>query len=164
MQPNQDEFLEELYHEFFHELEIYAYSMLRDRDYAPCAVQEAFHTACQKIDEVMNSPNPRGWMKATVRNICLNMLKRRSRETQLVMSMEDMYTEPADPRQQIRDFEMIESCRKLVSPEEFARVKAVVLDHITYVELAEKHNITMWACYKRVERTLKKMQVAMRGK
>ena len=164
MQPKQDEFIEQLYYEFFHELELYAYAMLRDRDLAPCAVQEAFHTACQKIDEIMASPNPHGWMKLTVRNICLNMLKRRSKELQLVMSMEDMYTEPIDPRQPIREFEMIESCRKLVSPEEFAMVKAVVLDHITYVELAEEHGITMWACYKRVERALKKMQVAMRGK
>ena len=164
MHQEQDVFLEALYQEHFQELELYAYAMVRDRGHAQSAVQEAFHIACQKIDDVMTSPNPMGWMKLAVKNVCRNMNKRRSQEMKLVLSVEDLYVEPAEPRRMESEFELMEACRQLVSPEEFEMVKSVVLDGVSYAELAERRGLSMWACYKRVERVLKKLRDGMQEK
>ena len=75
MRPEQDEFLERLFRTHFSELEVYAYALLKNRSDAEAAVQEAFHTACIKADDIMDSSNPIGWMKKTVKNISQNMRK-----------------------------------------------------------------------------------------
>ena len=90
MRPEQDEFLERLFRTHFSELEVYAYALLKNRSDAEAAVQEAFHTACIKADDIMDSSNPIGWMKKTVKNISQNMRKRKLRESSLVTHFEDM--------------------------------------------------------------------------
>jgi RNA polymerase sigma-70 factor (ECF subfamily) len=59
---NQDQFFEILYREMFNQLNIYAQNALRDRSLGEEAVQDTFRIACTKIDELMASSNPKGWL------------------------------------------------------------------------------------------------------
>lgn len=164
MRPDQDIFLENLFRDHFRELELYAKALLQGRDGAQAAVQDAFHVACEKIDVVMASPNPVGWMKLVVKNVVRNMNKQRNRELQLVVPLEQMELTLVSHSHAERDFELVESCKTLLSPEEFALIKGIVLDDIPYVEMAERQGITMWTCYKRVQRTLQKLERGLNKK
>ena len=157
MRPDQDVFLETLFREHFYEFEIYAYALLLDRGDAQVAVQDAFHVACLKIDDVMNSPNPTGWMKVTIKNIARNMKKRKTRELQLIISMDAFPFEIADVTGN-DGTELLEHCKTLISDEEFALMKGIVLEGFSYQEMAERSEISMWNCYKRVQRALLKLR------
>lgn len=158
MRQDQDALLEKLFREHFTELEAYAYALLKDRDQAQVAVQDAFHTACEKIDALMHSSNQIGWMKSTVKNVARNMIRRKNRELQLVIPLAELQTEPHVEDLSKEELELRDQCSSLLTQEEFQLVMSVVVDGVPYVEKAKELNITMWACYKRVNRALEKLK------
>ena len=156
MRPDQDEFLERLFRTHFNKLELYAYALLKDRDSAQAAVQEAFHVACEKIDALMDCPEPVAWMKAVVKNIAHNMIRRRSRELRLVMPLADLLVEPAAPSSDEAAF--FDQCRAMLSPGELDLVMSIVVDGVPPLEKAKELHISIWACYKRLDRALEKLR------
>ena len=67
MLPEQDAFIEKLYHEFFTQLWIYAKAALGDPEQTQEVVQDTFHEAVRHIDILMAHDNPKGWLQ---RHIC----------------------------------------------------------------------------------------------
>lgn len=161
MQPEQDAFLEKLYREQFRRLELYAYRIVRSHSDAEAVVQDAFHTACRRIAELMDSPNPEGWMTLTVKNTAANFLRSRARHLALVVSLEDVGEDRAVSPDQFRRVELLDQCRQAVTPEELAFYRKIVLEGLTCQEAAEAEGITLWACYKRVERIAAKLRAAL---
>ena len=43
------------------------------------AVQDTFRIACTKVDELITSPNPKGWLMNTLKNVINNMKRSRAR-------------------------------------------------------------------------------------
>ena len=62
MLPEQDAFIEKLYHEFFTQLWIYAKAALGDPEQTQEVVQDTFHEAVRHIDILMAHDNPKGWL------------------------------------------------------------------------------------------------------
>ena len=62
MLPEQDAFIEKLYHEFFTQLWIYAKAALGDPEQAQEVVQDTFHEAVRHIDLLVVHDNPKGWL------------------------------------------------------------------------------------------------------
>ena len=155
----QDIFLEQLYRAHFHELEVHAYGFLGRWDLANIAAQDAFHTAWIRIEAVMASPNPVGWMKNTVRNTCYNMVRSQNRYLKLFLSLEAL---PPDAEPSSTDYsqssDLLQEIEDSLSPQEYALLKAIFIDGRSYLDLAEKLGISMWACRKRVERIIKKIR------
>lgn len=163
MRPEQDDFLERLFREHFNELELYAYRYLKTKNDAQIAVQDAFHTACTKIDDVMSSPNPIGWMKLTIKNICRNMIKAKNRQMKLFISFEEFAGDlSASSISTDGGTDILDCCRRAVSKEDFYLFRRIALEGITYVEAAEELGISMWACRKRVQRTTEKLRKALK--
>lgn len=163
MRPEQDVFLERLFREHFNELELYAYRYLKTKNDAQIAVQDAFHTACTKIDDVMSSPNPIGWMKLTIKNIARNMLKTKNRQMRLFVSLEEFAGNLSEASLNVDDTpDIVDCCLKAVTKEEFTLFRRIALEGITYVEAAEELGISMWACRKRVQRTTEKLRKALK--
>ena len=156
MQPEQDKLLEKLFRENYNKFELYACALLQDQKSAQTAVQTAFLIACTNIDDLMASPNPVGWMMQTIKNVTRNMRRRRNRELMLVLPLAELTIEPG--KADSYTVELWDQCKTILSPEELDLVKSVVIDGISYVEKAEELGITMWACYKKVERALKKLR------
>ena len=52
----------------------------------------------------------------------------------------------------------------LISDDEFTLLKKIVLDGVSYAEAAKELDISMWACRKRVQRTLEKIREKYREK
>ena len=107
----------------------------------------------------MASPNPVGWMKNTVRNTCYNMVRSQNRYLKLFLSLEAL---PPDAEPSSTDYsqssDLLQEIEDSLSPQEYALLKAIFIDGRSYLDLAEKLGISMWACRKRVERIIKKIR------
>ncbi len=152
MSPEQDAFLDALYHENFQRLEAYAFYLTKDRGKSEVVVQEAFCVAVGKIDEVMASDTPLRWMKATVKNVARNMKKHESYQKSLFLSLEELRLPPAAP-DALSGMDTWELCEQIAGAENFQLFKHIVLDGASYLEAAKELDIGMWACRKRVQRT-----------
>ena len=131
MRPEQDAFLERLFRAHFHELQIHAFRFLGNWDDAQTAVQDSFHTACEKIDVLMSSPNPVGWMKLTVKNVARNMVRARSRQAKWLTSWDELpdYAMPAQPSPE--EDAGPEAWTGLVSQSDLDLLRQVALDGVS---------------------------------
>ena len=77
------------YHEMYYPLSAYAQSALNDRSLAEEAVQDAFRIACAKVNDLTASPNPKGWVTVTLKNVIRNMIRSRARLDHLVVASLD---------------------------------------------------------------------------
>lgn len=159
MMPEQESFLEKLYHEHFQELAVYANYYLRDWEEAHIAAQETFRIALEKIEALEASPNPVGWLKNTVKNVCRNMMKKEARRARREVPLESLY--PDDPK---LSYEMqpeisFSDLREHMSEEDFYLLQRLAVDGASYVDVAGEFGISAWACRKRkkrIEQYLKK--------
>lgn len=63
---------------------------------------------------------------------------------------------------QEHDIELLLYARALLSEEELALIRGIVLEGATYAEMARRHGIGLWACCKRVQRGLDKLARGIR--
>ena len=154
MRPDQDFVLEKFYREYFHAVEIHAYRYIGNWDDAHVATQEAFHIACEKIDDFMIQPNKVGWLKNVVKNVCRNMYRAKKKQLSLFISIEDLdrSQEPATFDHVERD--PLEDYKELISESEFLLLRKIIIEGVSYAQVANELGISMWACRKRVERAL----------
>lgn len=152
MSPEQDAFLDELYHENFQRLVAYAFHYTEDWGKAEVVVQEAFCVAVGKIGEVMASDVPLRWMKAAVKNVARNMKRHESYQKSLFFSLEELGLPPAAP-DALSGMDTWELCEQIAGEENFQLFKHIVLDGASYLEAAKELDIGIWACRKRVQRT-----------
>lgn len=158
MKAEQSEFIKQIYLEMYDMLLDYAYSSLQNRQQAEEAVQEAFQIACQKPKELMNSPNPQGWMTITVKNTVRNTLHRQKRDSRLLAAF--LATQSAQLAVTEDRISMEIHYGDMVHLEEYKLLEDMVLKGKSQLEMAEECGISLVACKKRVQRakeTLKKM-------
>lgn len=160
MNEEQHALLETLFRTYLNELEVHAYSLLGNWDDAHLAAQEAFHIACEKIDVLADHPNQIGWLKTTVKNVCRNMLRTRERQIFLFTSLDELSDTSKDaPSTTDEPEEDISGLfSSFLSKDEIDLLKSIVLDEVPYTDTAETLHITMWACRKRIQRIIKKIQ------
>ncbi|MGI5971597.1 MAG: RNA polymerase sigma factor [Oscillospiraceae bacterium] len=79
--------IEKYYKEMFYQLSAYAQSALNDRALAEEAVQDTFRIACAKADCFLASPNPKGWLLNTLKNVIRNTVRSRSSLSSLLVSI-----------------------------------------------------------------------------
>ena len=151
--PEQQAELARLYRETFRPLYAYALSVLRDQSLAEEAVQETFFIACAKSEAFLESPNLRGWLTLTVRNVTRN-LKMRERKRAGQVSLSDMLEEPVGEADVSLKPELLYD--SYVSEEEFALLSRVAIDGYTMLEASEQFGISVEAFKKRVQRAKKK--------
>lgn len=158
MNPEDNQFLADFYHENHSKLFIHACAILRHRDLAEIATQEAYRIACQKIDKLQGSENPIGWMKKTVEHVCWHILREQRRNQTLFLSLEELPTgrEPADSSKS--DFELRERCRKALSKEDIDFFLHIAEQGYGFLEESKRLGISLGACYKRFERLRLKLQ------
>ena len=106
----------------------------------------------------MNAPNELGWLRSVVRNVTRNMRRRRKVELQIVLSLDALKVDPGYIDKREQNFETLEACRALLTPEEFKVVKGVVVDRMPYVQVAQQMNISLWNCYKIKARAMAKLK------
>lgn len=146
MTDGQSKQIEQLYHELFKPLTAYALSVLRSRALAEEAVQEVFRIACTKPASLCESPNPRGWLLVTLKNVLKNVVRS--------MASANRLTETVRQQTRTADTDPV-NIRLLYGPladtDEFRLMEGVAAGK-TMLELAREQGITVEACKKRVQR------------
>lgn len=154
-------FIEDFYHENFHKLYIYAFSILHQAADAETAVHEAFAAACRKPEEFMNSASPIKWLKRATRYQALHILSDRKRTAALFISLEALGPKTEPSALDGSRSELIEFCLSVVSEDEFAFFLRIAEGASTFPEEAQTQGIKLSLCYKRFERIRQKLQQAL---
>ena len=158
MRPEQDAVLEKLFRSNFRLLVVHAYRFLGNWDDANFAAQEAFHVACEKIDQLAGSKNQIGWLKNTVRNVCHHMIRERNRQALLFSSLDELTDAEMPVTSDDIDAQSMDILEELVSKDEIGLLKKIILDGIPYSQAAAELGCNVWACRKRVQRSIDKIR------
>lgn len=142
--------IERLYLRMYDRLFAYARSTLSNDSLAEEAVQETFRIACQKPEELLNSPRPEGWLINTLKNVMSNMIRSRAIANRILSEYIAAQTpEYSESVEGIR-FEIL--YENISEMEEFQLIKEMAVDGLSHLEMAEKRGISVAACKKRVQR------------
>lgn len=164
MRSDQGALLEKLYRSYFRLLVVHAYRTLGNWDDANFAAQEAFHVACEKIDQLADSENQIGWLKNTVRNVCYRLIRERNRQALLFSSLDELTDAEMPAASDHTDAQSMDILEELVSKDEIELLKKIILDGIPYAQAAEELGCSIWACRKRVQRSIEKIRQKYREK
>jgi len=135
----------------------YAYCVLKDHHLSEEAVQETFRIACgpEKIDSIYKSPNPKGWLINTLKNVIRNIEKNRQ-----VLSKYFIKTvEINDLKIKSYDEHSLKSLfGSIADSDDFKLVERIVLYKLTILEAATELGISVDTCKKRVQRAKKRLR------
>lgn len=148
----QPDFIALLYQEMYRKLVATAYGLLGNMSLAEEVAQDAFLIACRKAEDVMNCPNPQGWMIITLHNVVRNLNR--------VLATQERYLHNTNRSQDqlvhVDDYSGIEYS-DLLSIEEYRLFRRIAVDNYSMSEAAVEFGISVEACKKRVQRIRVKM-------
>ncbi len=153
---NQRRVIEELYQEMFIPLSAYAKSALNDRTLAEEAVQDTFRIACAKADAFLSSPNQKGWLLNTLKNVIHNTIRNRAYLNSLVVSSIDFDDNITLGDTDTPNVDLMYT--DLIDNEDYRLLKKIALDKYSMLEAAQELGISVEACKKRVQRAKKKLK------
>ena len=151
----------ELYREMYGQMFAYASCILRDRDLAEEAVQDAFCILCVKAEDTFTRDNPKGWLMRVLQNVMRNRSRQRAAVSRLIMR--SVQAEHLDALLVYDEEDVDVLYGDLAAHADFQLLKRVVLDDCTMLEAAEETGITVEACKKRVQRVKKLLRKKLAG-
>lgn len=149
-------FVEKLYNKMFDSLYAYALHSLCDSTLSEEAVQDTFLIACTKIEDMMQSQNPEGWLTNVLKNVILNIWHRQAKlATKVIPSspFDEAFGDAIHTDEE--NIDIIFS--NLVHDRDYILLKKIVLEKCTMEETAAYFNISIDACKKRVQRAKKRL-------
>lgn len=150
MTAEQSNRIEQLYFEMYELLLAYARSSLENDSLAEESVQETFRIACLKPDDLLESPNPKGWLIITLKNTIRNTKRSRATASKLLVAyMAEGNYDIAYSEDKISLEVMLENVAQL---DEFKLIKEMAVEGKTHLEMANARGISVDACKKRVQR------------
>ena len=157
MDKQQDEQLSELYLRCYDLLYSYALALLRDPEHARELVSETFVVACRRVDALLASPNPEGWLVNTLRNVYRNERRAEARLRRVILengSLADAMLEQAARE----DDHSLSELEGAVSREELSMLKLQIFDGMTVLEISRRFGISVSAAKKRLQRARDKLK------
>lgn len=142
--------LETLYKDNYRKLYLYSRAVLRNPELGEEAVQDTFCIACDKIDQVINSGNPPGWLMNTLKNVIRNMEHSRSSIYSYLRQTLEYKDEVLGAASDEINVDL--QYEGLISDADFELLKMIYLDKLTFLEASNHYGITLEACKKRVQR------------
>lgn len=154
MDESKNDFLERMFLENYSDLEAFAYRFFKNRELAQDAVQETFLIAQIKIDQLMASPIPRGWLFNTLKHVNGNTYKR---QKQLDAMVQEEDYDAAEPM----ELSVLTEYQGAIPDEDLRLLIWIYCDEDTYADVAERLGISLAACKKRVQRAKAKLKDAL---
>ncbi|MDO4566692.1 MAG: sigma-70 family RNA polymerase sigma factor [Oscillospiraceae bacterium] len=151
----RDLFLERLFLDNYAGMESYARRFFRNPDIAQDVVQETFLVAQMKLDDVMQSPSPVGWLYNTLKNIIGDTYRKRRRLLDMCVSLNDTDA-PVRDTVSVRT-----SYHGIIGKEELELLIWIYCEGLTYDDAAHRLGISLSACKKRVQRAKERMKQAI---
>lgn len=151
--PEQDCFIEKLFREEYENLLGFAGNVLRDDNLANVAVQETFLIALRKVDKLIDSPNPTGWLYNTIKNIILHIERDRNYLYKRNISLYDAYPEAVSHQDTYSEIGT-----EIQQSEEWRLLTEFYVEGYSIKELALKYSISVDACKSRLKRAREKLR------
>ena len=150
MNPEYSEQIDKLYLEMYDMLISYARCSFEEASLAEEAVQETFHIACQKPDQLCRSANPKGWLVNTLKFTICNMKRNREKARQILsLYLLDQSEHTAYSEDRLSLQLMYED---VSNSEDFKLIKEMAIEGKSHLEMATARGISVDACKKRVQR------------
>ena len=149
MTSDQRKRIEEFYLEMYDRLFIYARSALDNESLAEEAIQETFRIVCMKPEDLLSSPNPKGWIVNTLKYTIQNMKRSRDKANVLLTQYLAANSSVAFSEDRIR---LEVTYENVARSEEFSLIKEMAVDGRSHLEMARSRGISVAACKKRVQR------------
>ena len=149
MTSDQRKRIEEFYLEMYNRLFIYARSALDNESLAEEAIQETFRIVCMKPEDLLSSPNPKGWIVNTLKYTIQNMKRSRDKANVLLTQYLAANSSVAFSEDRIR---LEVTYENVARSEEFSLIKEMAVDGRSHLEMAQSRGISVAACKKRVQR------------
>lgn len=165
MLPEHEIFFEKLYEDNFQKLKRYAAVWLDNPSQAEEVVQDTFHTALTKIEELAEHEAPEKWLFVTAKNKISNCNRMNRRYLLKFMSLDVETAEMISSGSAEEVYERQESQKSVtkkieqtLTTEEMQLLRRVIFDRASHKEVAADLGINVWACEKRLERIRKKLE------
>ena len=149
MTSDQRKRIEEFYLEMYDRLFIYARSALDNESLAEEAIQETFRIVCMKPEDLLSSPNPKGWVVNTLKYTIQNMKRSRDKANVLLTQYLAANSSVAFSEDRIS---LEVTYENVARSEEFSLIKEMAVDGRSHLEMAQSRGISVAACKKRVQR------------
>lgn len=149
MTSDQRKRIEEFYLEMYDRLFIYARSALDNESLAEEAIQETFRIVCMKPEDLLSSPNPKGWIVNTLKYTIQNMKRSRDKANVLLTQYLAANSSVAFSEDRIS---LEVTYENVARSDEFSLIKEMVIDGKSHLEMAQSRGISVAACKKRVQR------------
>lgn len=129
-----------------------ALNAVHNPDNAMDLVQETFKIACEKSNECLSSPNPHGWLVIAIGHVIGNYIQKQPNIMKYIVPLAD-WDQPT---------EMLISVAKkyegLIESETLSLLIWVYCQERPYQEIADKLDISLSACKKRIQRAKEKFR------
>lgn len=139
--------LERLYCEMYEWLFGYANATLSDPSRAEEAVQETFRIACDKLPNLLESENPKGWLVNTLKGVLRNFLRKDARDSKVLIPLPEHYggeqTPDLPPELLYQDLARTREYELMMKLSEAGSIR----------ELAKVLGISESSCKKRIQRS-----------
>ena len=165
MDKAEQEYLEQLFLEMRRKLLQYAKLQLNGIPLAEDAVQEVFAIASMRIDALMQSENPKGWLVNTLKNVLHAAKRSAAKQSQIfVAALND------ETIQESADYDLSKTADRkwidlfyseLIPNDDFQLIKMIDLDGYSIHEAAQYLSISDEACKKRIQRARSKFKKAL---
>ncbi len=149
MTSDQHKRIEVFYLEMYDQLFLYAQNALKNESLAEEAIQETFRIVCTKHEDLLSSPNSKGWIINTLKYTMQNMRRNRDRTNALLNQYLATYTSDAFSEDRIP---LEVTYENVAHSEEFRLIKEMAVEGKSHLEMAQSRGISVAACKKRVQR------------
>ena len=150
MKADQKRKIEQLYLEMYSLLFEYGCSSLQNSSLSEEAIQETFRIACMKPEDLLTSPNPRGWLVNTLKNVIRNINRRQASANKLLIAYTAAHGNGGAFAED--EINLAVTYSNIAHTEEFKLIKEMAVDGRSYLEMAQARGISVDACKKRVQR------------
>ena len=165
MEKAEQEFLEQLFCDMRRKLLQYAKLQLNGIPLAEDAVQEVFAIASMRIDALMQSENPKGWLVNTLKNVLHAAKRSAAKQSQIFAAAVN-----DEAIQEAADYDLSKTADRkwvdlfysgLIPDDDFQLIKMIDLDGYTIHETPKFLSISDEACKKRIQRARSKFKKAL---
>lgn len=152
LSSEEREIIEELYRRYNTKLfRIAAASFYNNRALAEDAVSQAFLIACRNPDKISNHPNPEAWLLNVLRKVIAHEKRHHAIYQTLLIGILPLIREDT-VENRVKLDSLYPGIREMP---EFQLVKWFAVDRLSIAEIAERLDISISACKKRLERARK---------
>ena len=159
LETEEQTFFQGLYQDHYRALFSYAYHLGFRREMAEDCVQDAFLVALEHIETVRSSPNPRGYLQQTLKNVIGYQLRCMRYAAELQRKLRERIPEEGGSGPDGLPPETL--YRGAVSDEDLRLLIRFYLEGCSQKELAEELGISLNACKKRIQRAKERLRSAL---